>query len=166
MSDIDPGAQVARAAALRAEGRHEHAQSLLRAALAAHPDHAGAHYQLACLLDAEGQESDAVPYYERALALGLEDDDLRGALLGLGSTYRTLGQYTEAERMLRRGAEAYPGDASFPVFRAMALYNLGRHEEAMRVLLQVIATTSGDVHVQHYARAIRLYASDLERVWE
>lgn len=164
MSDAD--ATVARAAALRADGRYEQASALLTRVLAEAPDHAIAHYQMAWLLDAQGQESDAVPYYERALALGLTGDELRGAMLGLGSTYRVLGRYTEAERILKRGADAHPGDASFSVFRAMALYNLGRHEEAMQTLLHVIAATSTDPQVQRYARAIRQYAGELDRVWD
>lgn len=164
MSDAD--ATVVRAAALRENGRYEQATTLLRDTIVAHPTHAAAHYQMACILDAQGHESDAVPYYEHALTLGLADDDLRGALLGLGSTYRTLGLYTESERTLKRGADTYPGDGSFPVFRSMALYNLGRHEEAMQSLLHVIASTSTDPHVQHYVRAIRLYAGELDRVCE
>ncbi|TCP68322.1 tetratricopeptide repeat protein [Baia soyae] len=42
-------------------------------------------------------ESEAIPYYERAIELGLsKEDDLEGALLGLGSTYRVLGQYEKS----------------------------------------------------------------------
>ncbi len=164
MSDVD--AQVARAAQLRADGRHEQAAALLGRLTRENPSHAVAHYQMAWLLDAQGQESDAVPYYERALELGLDGDDKRGAMLGLGSTYRVLGRYTESERLLKRGADAFPGDTSFSVFRAMALYNLARHEEAMQVLLHVVAATSTDPQVLRYARAIRQYAGELDRVSE
>jgi tetratricopeptide (TPR) repeat protein len=90
-------------------------------------------------------------------------EDLQGALLGLGSTYRTLGEYEKAESTLRLGLDKFPDAKEFIVFLAMTLYNLKQHHEAMSALLRLIAD---DVEgVKPYQRAIRLYADDLDKTW-
>ena len=108
-----------------------------------------------------------MPAYERALALGLAGGERRGALLGLGSTYRTLGDYERAVATLELGLAEHGDDGrEFAVFLAMALHNRGEHGRAMELALRVIAETSADPNVARYTRAIALYAGDLDRVWE
>ncbi|EHM24817.1 hypothetical protein SPW_6764 [Streptomyces sp. W007] len=151
------------AARLRTEGRPEEARERLLALTAEYPDDAEVAYRTAWIHDVLGLESEAVPYYERALAHPeLASDDRRGALLGLGSTYRILGRYGQAVETLRRGVEEFPGDGSLRVFLAMALYNTDEHHEAMRLLLELTAATSQDPHVQGYRLAIENYAKDLD----
>ncbi|GAA2486112.1 tetratricopeptide repeat protein [Streptomyces gobitricini] len=127
------------------------------------PDDARVNYRAACVHDRLGLEAEAIPFYERCLAgTGLPDEDRRGALLGLGSTYRVLGQYARAVETFRRGVAEYPDDGGLRTFLAMALYNTGDHHEAMGILLDLLATTSQDPSVQQYRRAIDLYAKDLD----
>ncbi|MDG9704131.1 tetratricopeptide repeat protein [Streptomyces sp. DH37] len=127
------------------------------------PDDADVAYRTACLHDRLGLEAEAVPFYERCLTgTGLSDEDRRGALLGLGSTYRVLGRYARAVETLRRGVAEYPDDGGLRTFLAMALYNTGEHHEAMRILLGLLAATSQDPSVQRYRRAVGLYAEDLD----
>ncbi|MFI1224931.1 MULTISPECIES: tetratricopeptide repeat protein [unclassified Streptomyces] len=148
---------------LRTEGRPEEARERLLALTAEYPDDAEVAYRTAWIHDVLGLESEAVPYYERALAkpeLGTEDR--RGALLGLGSTYRVLGRYGQAVETLRRGVEDFPDDGALRTFLAMALFNTGEHQEAMRLLLELTAATSQDPYVQQYRRAIEHYAKDLD----
>lgn len=45
-------------------------------------------YQYAWSFDILGEEEKAVPYYEKAIKIGLPSKDMEGAILGLGSTYR------------------------------------------------------------------------------
>ena len=122
-----------------------------------------ADYEMACALDRQGREREAAPRYELAIALGLAPGDMRGALLGLGSTYRCLGAYDEAVAVLRRGRRQFPRAREFDVFLAMALYHVGRHNEAMSLLLQVVADSSRDPGVQAYRRAIAQYANQYGR---
>ena len=100
--DIDEA--ITAAAALRTQGAYGEARSLLHAALTetglSGAEQARLHYQLAWCCDAAGEEAAAVPFYKRALALGLAGEERSGALLGLGSTYRALGRYADAERTL------------------------------------------------------------------
>ncbi|SCF86515.1 Tetratrico peptide repeat-containing protein [Streptomyces sp. Cmuel-A718b] len=147
---------------LREGGRPEEARERLLALTAEYPDDAEVACRTAWIHDALGLESEAVPYYERALANpGLSAQDRRGSLLGLGSTYRVLGRYGQGVETLRRGVEEFPDDGAMRTFLAMALFNTGEHDEAMRLLLELTAATSQDPYVQQYRRAIEHYAKDL-----
>lgn len=150
---------------LRQSGDHAAARDLLAALAAQRPDDAQAHYEAACVHDFLGQEQAAVPYYQAAIRLGLAGEDLRGAYLGLGSTYRALGQYAEAEATLSDGLERFPGAVELQAFLAMARYNLGQHHAAVAALLRALADTTADPATRGYARALRFYAEDLDRAW-
>lgn len=143
----------------------EAARQRALARVAREPGAALALYEAACAHDRLGLEREAVPFYEGALAAGLAGEDLRGACLGLGSTYRVLGEYARALEVLERGLAAFPRARDLGVFRAMALYNLGRSKEAVAALLLLLAEAPGDPEVTRYARAIALYADDLDRTW-
>ncbi|CAM5667247.1 tetratricopeptide repeat protein [Streptomyces californicus] len=163
MSDKKKRDLLAEADRLREDGRPEEARERLLALTAALPDDAEVAYRTAWVHDILGLESEAVPYYERALGNpGLGAEDRRGALLGLGSTYRVLGRYGQAVETLRRGVEEFPDDGALRTFLAMALFNTDEHHEAMRLLLEVTAATSQDPYVQRYRRAIERYAKDLD----
>ncbi|MER7761598.1 tetratricopeptide repeat protein [Streptomyces sp. NPDC097619] len=155
---------LAEAVRLREEGQQEEARQRLLALSAAHPEHAETAYQTAWAHDVLGLEAEAVPHYERALALtpGLDPESRSGALLGLGSTYRILGRYEDAVTTLRRGTEEFPDDGALRAFLAMALHNTGEHQEAMRLLLRLLAAGSTDPAVGRYRRAIEYYADDLD----
>jgi predicted Zn-dependent protease len=96
---------------------------------------------------------------------GLSAVERRGALLGLGSTYRTLGLYPEAVAVLESGATEFPDDRALAVFLAMARYNAGDPKQAVAGLLTLLVETSSDPEIQRYHRAITQYADDLDRVW-
>jgi GNAT superfamily N-acetyltransferase len=164
----EPTARLAEAVRLREAGEPEKAQGLLLALSAEFPGDARIAYQTAWAHDVLGLEAEAVPFYERAVARpglpgepGLTEEDRRGALLGLGSTYRVLGRHAEAVRVLRQGVAEFPDDGALRTFLAMALYNTGDHHEAMALLLRLLAATSEDPGVRAYRRAIGFYAADL-----
>ncbi len=157
--------KLAQAIEHRTAKRYDEAKVLFAALYAANPDDPLLNYHYAWLHDSMGEEGAAVPFYERAIAGGLQDADLRGAMLGLGSTYRTLGEYQKSADMLRRGMFRFPEAGEFPVFLAMALYNTGEHAEAMELLLKVIADTADDDGIQNFGRAILFYSDKLDEVW-
>lgn len=151
---------------LRKEGKLDEAIVLAKELVQTEPANPVAQYQCAWCHDSAGLEKEAVPYYEKAIELGLSpEDDLAGALLGLGSTYRTLGRYEEAAETLAKGMQQFPDDRSFPVFLSMAYYNLGRHHEAMTLLLQNLAETTSDPSLFAYRKALLFYANDLDKTW-
>ncbi|MGA4838110.1 tetratricopeptide repeat protein [Streptomyces sp. G45] len=154
---------LARAVRLRESRRREEARALLVALSERHPDDVEVAYQTAWVHDTLGLEAEALPYYLRAVQRpGLSDDDRRGALLGLGSTYRTLGKYPEAVATLRDAAAEFPDDGALKAFLAMALYNTGDSHEAVSILLKLLATTSRDPAITAYRPAIEFYAEDLD----
>ena len=125
------------------------------------PNVAEINYQLAWTCDVLGRGTEALPYYEKAVALGLPANELAGALLGLGSTLRNLGQFERSAEVLRSGQAQFPDNREFDVFLALTLHDLGRHAESTKLLLTVIADTSEDPGLTAYQRAIRFYAGKL-----
>ena len=69
-------------------GEYEQAQAQLKIALEMNENDGELFYLYASVCDPQGFEREAVPYYEKALELGLEKSDEQGAYLGLGSTVR------------------------------------------------------------------------------
>ncbi len=129
------------------------------------PDDARLNYLVACAYDGQGLEHEAVPHYVKAIATGLEGDELRNAHLGLGSTYRAIGRYEEALDTFDRGLETFPGAPELLVFRAMTLHNLGRSEEAVSQLLKVLVEHTDDESILRYRRALEFYADRLSETW-
>ena len=136
------------------------AQRLADDWLGRNPDVAVAHYLGAWARDAQGSEADAIVHYEKALALGLGGEDLRGALLGAGSTYRNLGQFDRSEVLLRRGIQEYGDSSEFSAFLPLTLYSAGQFRDAVSMLLKLVADTASDVHIKRYERALRYYAAN------
>jgi tetratricopeptide (TPR) repeat protein len=158
--------RVAEVIRLREAGKLEEARLLALELVAEQPDDPAVNYHCAWCHDVLGLERDAVPFYERAIARGLRDEDLEGALLGLGSTYRSLGEYQNAIETLGKGAAQFPDQRSFELFLAMALYNTGAHAQAMERLLKALAETSSDASIQRYKRAILFYSDKLDQRWD
>ncbi|WP_405611910.1 tetratricopeptide repeat protein [Streptomyces sp. NBC_01511] len=156
---------LAEAVELRTRGEAEQARERLVALADRYPDDAVIACQTAWTHDALGLEAEAVAYYETALAgPDLPPQDRLGALVGLGSTFRILGRYEKAVETLRGGLVEFPDDGALRTFLAMALFNTGRHDEAMRLLLELLASTSEDPEVRAYRDAISHYAKDLREV--
>jgi tetratricopeptide (TPR) repeat protein len=160
-----PDERLALAEKLYAEREFEHARPLLLELRAEQPDDARVAVLTAWTHDSLGLEEEAAEHYEAALANGLAGEDLRGALLGLGSTYRTLGCDEDSERIFRRGLEEFPDFRPYRAFRAMLQYNRGEAREAVRELIELLVETTSDPALQRYERALRGYAEDLDRSW-
>lgn len=158
--------QLNRAIQLREFGNYEEARSLLLGLLDQYPLNSAIWYQCAWIHDVMGLESEAVPYYKQALELGLSGEEKQGAILGLGSTYRTLGLYKEAQTVFEEAIQEFPERGEFRVFYAMVLYNRQAYSEAMGILLKQLAETSTDQGIQDYKKAILFYAHQLDRVWD
>jgi tetratricopeptide (TPR) repeat protein len=151
---------------LRAKDRHEDARNLLVELASEFPTNPVVQYKTACVYDFLGLEKQAIPYYHAAIENDLPETDLRGAYLGLGSTYRTLGRYEESKKILLEGLNRFPNANEMKIFLAMTLYNLGESHEAVSSLLKVIVDTTIDEEIKNYERAIRFYADDLNKTWD
>lgn len=161
--------RLAEAIQLREEGRAKQDQATLEKARtllfelgAAYPDDAEITFQTAVVHDNLGLEHESIPFYLRALDQGLSGPDLERALLGLGSTYRGLGEYQKAEETLRRGVREFPHNRALQVFLAMTLYNAGQHKEAMEIALTNLLETTADEKLQYFKRPLMYYATHLD----
>ena len=130
-------------------------------------DESRAELERAFALDRDGREREALAHYRRALAgAGLSADERRKGLLGLGSTLRVLGQYPEAVDVLTAARAEFPAERAYEPFLALALHNIGRHAEAMELLLTCLAETSSDSGIQGYRRALLFYAPRVDETWD
>lgn len=161
--------RLAEAILLREEGRAKQDQAILKEArtlllelAAAYPDDAEILFQTGVAHDNSGLGSEAVPYYVRALELGLSGPDLERCLLGLGSTYRYLGNYEQAEEILRRGVKEFPHNRAIQVLHAMSLYNMERYKEAMEIVLTNLLEATNDEKLQYFKRGLMYYATHLD----
>ena len=161
----DHAEKLASAVQLRETQKHEEARELLLELHAEFPNDPQVNYQCAWIHDLLGLEREAIQYYEKAVQEGLSGDELNGALLGMGSTYRCIGEYQKAKETFQRGLELFPERHEYKTFLAMTYYNLGEHSKAMELLLTSLAETSNDEGVIRYQRAIQFYADKLDETW-
>lgn len=145
----------------RAHGQAEEIFPRLQKLDAKHPNVAEINYQLAWTCDVLGRAREALPFYEKAIALGLPPNELSGALIGLGSTLRSLGQLDRSVEVLRSGRMQFPDNAEFDVFLALTLHASGQHADALRLALDTLCDTTEDPGLTAYQRAIRHAAATL-----
>lgn len=112
---------------LRSAGSFEQTMAHLAEVLLERPIDPLVHLQIAWTHDSLGKEHDAFPAYEKAIALGLHGQELKDAFLGLGSTYRTIGEYQKSKEVFQKALDAFPDHRPFRVFLSLTLYNLGDH---------------------------------------
>lgn len=127
------------------------------------PNVAEINHQLAWTCDVLGREAEALPFYEKAVALGLPENELSGALLGLGSTLRNLGQLERSAEVLRSRRAQFPDHREFDVFLALTLHELGQHGEALKLTLEALCDTTEDPGLTACQRALRHYAGKLSQ---
>ncbi|WP_410770061.1 tetratricopeptide repeat protein [Fontibacillus sp. BL9] len=158
--------ELERAIELRESGELEEAKFLLLDILQIEPENSSVWYQYAWVHDVLGREREAIPYYKRALELGLAEEEKQGALLGLGSTYRTLGMFKESKAVFEEAIKEFPEQREYSVFLAMVEYNLKEYSNAMEILLKQLAETSNDKGIQSYKKAILYYSDKLDQLWD
>lgn len=158
--------QVKEALILREELHYEESKKLFVRLVEEYPDNAFINYQCAWSCDILGEERKAILFYEQAIKLGLSGEELEGAYLGLGSTYRSLGEYKLAEKMLLKGIKEFPKNEAIKVFLSITLYNLKEHKKATELLLTLLLNTTKNEDILLYRKAIELYTENLDTIWE
>lgn len=158
--------ELDRAIALRKNGNYKESNELIIKLVKEFPDNASINYQCAWSFDLLGEEAKAVPFYENGIKIGLPSMEMEGALLGLGSTYRTLGEYEKSKSTLLKGIELFPNNKAIRTFYSMTLYNLNEHSKAMELLLKCLIETTKDAEIISYKKAIDFYSDKLDEVWK
>jgi tetratricopeptide (TPR) repeat protein len=157
--------KLASAIELRDSEKPDAARQLLLELHSEFPNDPQVNYQCAWVHDVLGLEREAIPFYEKAIQIGLDSNDLKSALLGMGSTYRCIGEYHKSIETFRHALTLFPNAHEFNVFLAMAYHNIGQHAEAMELLLNSLVNTSKDEGILRYQRAIRFYSDKLNQTW-
>lgn len=157
--------EVIEAIELRQEGKVAESNELLLKVVEKFPTDPYVNYQCAWSFDLLGKETEAIPFYEKAIDLGLSRKDLEGAILGLGSSYRTIGKYAKSKNVFQKGLNLFPSSRTLKVFYSMTLYNLKEHDSAMEILLTSLIETTSDEDILHYKTAIQFYSDKLDKTW-
>ncbi len=157
--------ELAEVIALRKNGQAEEALKILDKLLVEDSQHPDINYQMAWTMDSLGRESEAVPFYEKAIANGLVEDR-SGALLGLGSTYRCLGEYEKSLKIFDQAVLEFPEHRGLRVFRSLTLYNLRKLEDSFGEILTLLLDTTNDATIKSYDRALRFYSDKLSETWQ
>lgn len=147
-------------------GNFKESNQLLLELVEKYPNDAVLNYQCAWSFDVLGEETKAVPFYEKAIELGLSGKELEGALIGLGSTFRTIGEYEKSKETFSKAIALFPNNKALQVFYSMTLYNLKEHHQGMEILLNCLLDTTTDEDILRYKKAIHFYSNQLDVVWD
>jgi len=131
-----------------------------------YPKSASLHYLAACICDAHRTETEAVRFYLKSLDLGIAGLDRRDALLGLGSTYRSLGKYEESKKYFEIGIKEFPDYRPYKVFLALTEFNLKQADVSVKYLLEQLIETTADQEIRSYQKALKFYSTRLSEVFE
>jgi tetratricopeptide (TPR) repeat protein len=155
MSDIETAKRF------RSEEKYGQALEIMFSLLNESPKDADLNYQIGSTYDASERCDQAIPYYENALSFGLSSDR-DGCFLALGSSLRAIGLYEEAKKVLKKGIEEFPSNEALKPFLAITLYNLGEYDQAIKLLMKTILTSSSDENILAYSRALEYYVEHLD----
>jgi tetratricopeptide (TPR) repeat protein len=162
---MDKQAALARAKALREEDDLEASQALILQILTEYPNDPVVLFEAGGSYDVMGQESQAIPYYEKALEIGLPAEDLQECLICLGSSLRVVGRYEEAITTLTKAVGKFPDDNSGRAFLALAYYSNQQYQEAVKLLLDLLLETTEDEDILAYSGALEYYKENLDEMW-
>ncbi|MCB0356390.1 MAG: tetratricopeptide repeat protein [Bdellovibrionales bacterium] len=151
---------------LRNQNKSSDAAKILKDLLFHSPNDPDLNYHMAWTCDSMGLESQAIPYYEYAIKSGLSGEDLRGAIIGLGSTLRCIGLYEESLKAFNLGLDKFPEDRAIKVFRSLTLYNLGHFGDSVSDLLVQLMETTSDRNLKTYEKALLFYSDKLNETWK
>jgi tetratricopeptide (TPR) repeat protein len=120
-----------------------------------YPRVAGVWLESALALDRQGREEQAIPFYERAIRLGLSGSSLRDALICLGSSLRTVGRAQEAVRRFQQARRRFPGDLVVELFLALGYHDTRQETDALRLTALACLRESGDRKLDPFRSVLR-----------
>lgn len=109
-------------------------------------------------LDRAGREREAIPIYRQAIKMGLQKKHLSDAFLCLGSSLRSVGNYKEAIKTLKRGGRLFPHHVPMKTFLSFALYDKGKFKESYEVLVNALLESVKTREMKLYGKIIKRYS--------
>lgn len=119
-------------------------------------DDARGPFELGGMYDSVGREGEAAEQYERALALGMDEERTARLTIQHASTLRNLGRVEESVALLEAMAPHPSVGSAREAFLALALVSAGRPEQAVRVAVEGLVP-----HLPRYQRSVTAYAAEL-----
>ena len=126
--------------------------------LAEHPTDARVLYAVGDAYDTAGKTRIARSFYDLALRSGLSGDLLRQCYVQYGSTLRHLGKFAYSVEVFERARQDFPDLPSLSVFQAISLHASGRFDEAIALLLEVVAKGVESPDIERYQPSIHGHA--------
>lgn len=163
---MDKEETIEQAKALRQEDKLDESEELLLALLEEYPDDPLVLFEVGGAYDVMGLETEAIPYYERAIDEGLLGPELLECLICLGISQRAIGDFEEAIDALEQAVNDFPDDNSSKSFLALAYYSNQQYSESVRLLLDLLLTTTNDEQILSYADTLDFYKDNLDEVWD
>ena len=163
MTDLTPDLEAAIARGYASRDRADMGPTIayFEDLLAQHPGHPVLIYEVAGAYDTAGQREHAKDMYEQALELGLSGEPLRRCLCQYASTLRGLGELDASLAILDRARAQFPRSESVRVFQALTLSELGRSDEAVGLLLGIVAEHGDVTDLGRYAAGLGELSAEL-----
>jgi tetratricopeptide (TPR) repeat protein len=109
-------------------------------------------------LDALGREAKAIPFYEAALfSEKLTEKERRLAMISLGSSYRNVGRYSEAVKILTCVCDKFPKNIAARLFLALALLSDNKPTQGLQLLSQYLLDTNHNSEFLIYKKPLQRY---------
>ncbi|MBM7601003.1 tetratricopeptide (TPR) repeat protein [Virgibacillus halotolerans] len=128
-----------------------------------HPDSAEINLFAGMTNDNLGQEKKAIPLYEKAIDLGLNDKkELRDCLVSLASSYLIEGDHENSLKAIEKAKAKFPNDPVVSSFLALTLCELNQAEKAVKELGIALLKESGNPDFKKFEKPLREYFSELD----
>lgn len=150
---------------LKAKGRYQEARDQLASWLEAEGDNPRLVLEMAFTLDNLGQEVEAITYYEKAFALGLDKGQRSDAYIGLGSSLKVVGRTWQSRKVLEEGLAEFPNHPSMRIFYALTLFQDGNPADALRQVLDVTIREVTHTEFTPYRKTLQYYRDHLTESW-
>ncbi|CAG7914224.1 tetratricopeptide repeat protein [Mammaliicoccus sciuri] len=150
---------------LRSKKEYIKAKEKMEDILSKDPNNAYYNYQMAWCLDNLGLEHEAIHYYHKSINNNLELIYLKDAYIGLGSTYRSIGKYKEAEHILNEGLTKFDDSPVLKIFLAITQYNMNNNQKSVSLLIDTLLTNVENTEIHEYKNALKFYNENLDKIF-
>ena len=150
---------------LRSKKEYIKAKEKMEDILGEDPNNAYYNYQMAWCLDNLGLEHEAINYYHKAINNNLDLIYLKDAYIGLGSTYRSIGKYKEAEHILNEGLTKFDDSPVLKIFLAITHYNMNNNQKSVSLLIDTLLTNVENTEIHEYKNALKFYNENLDKIF-
>jgi len=150
---------------LRSKKEYIKAKEKMENILSKDPNNAYYNYQMAWCLDNLGLEHEAIHYYHKSINNNLELIYLKDAYIGLGSTYRSIGKYKEAEHILNEGLTKFDDSPVLKIFLAITQYNMNNNQKSVSLLIDTLLTNVENTEIHEYKNALKFYNENLDKIF-